>query len=190
MRCTLWLVILLGVASSYGVADSIIPNVTPLPVVSPSLSSSLVHPGQTFSVSINVGGVSNLAGYQFSFSFNPAVVSATGISAGSFLSGGAFAGGAINNAAGTIALTTGSGATVSGSGTLAVIFFTALGPGSSGLNLSNVMLLDASGKPINFAVSNGSITVTPVTAVPEPATLSLLLLGAAPLLIRRLHKRR
>ena len=68
-----------------------------------------------------------------------------------------------------------------------MIFFTALAPGASGLNLSNVALLDASGKPINFSISNGSINVTPVTPVPEPATISLLLLGVAPFAVRRLR---
>lgn len=184
------LVVLLVLTSVFGLADSIIPNVTPLPVISPSLSTAVAHPGTTFSLAINVGGVSNLSGFQFSFSFNPAVISATSITAGSFLSGGTFAGGVIDNTAGMISLTTGNGGTATGSGTLAVIFFTALAPGASGLNLSNVVLLDASGRPINFSISNGSITVTPVTPVPEPATISLLLLGVAPFAVRRLRKRR
>ena len=79
------LVVLLVLTSAYGLADSIIPNVTPLPVISPSLSTAVAHPGTTFSLAINVGGVSNLSGFQFSFSFNPAVISATSIAAGSFL---------------------------------------------------------------------------------------------------------
>jgi len=190
MKRAYGLVVLLILTSVYGLADSIIPNVTPLPVISPSLSTAVAHPGTTFSLSINVGGVSNLSGFQFSFSFNPAVISATSIAAGSFLSGGSFAGGVIDNTTGMISLTTGSGATASGSGTLAVIFFTALAPGASGLNLSNVALLDASGRPINFSISNGTINVTPVTPVPEPATISLLLLGVAPFAVRRLRKRR
>ena len=186
MSRAFWCVILLAFAAVHSSADSITPYVTPLPVVSPSLSTPLVHPGGTFSVSINIAGVTNLAGFQFSFSFNPSVVSATGISAGSMLSGGTFSVGTINNSAGTISLTAGSGGAVSGSGTVAVIFFTALGTGSSGLNLSDVGLLDANGRPINFSVSNGAITVT---TVPEPATMSLFLLGAGPLVARRFRKR-
>ena len=77
---------LLVLTSVYGLADSIIPNVTPLPVISPS-STAVAHPGTTFSLLINVGGVSNLSGFQFSFSFNPSVISATSMIAGLFLSG-------------------------------------------------------------------------------------------------------
>jgi hypothetical protein len=155
------LVVLLVLTSVYGLADSIIPNVTPLPVISPSLSTAVAHPGTTFSLSINVGGVSNLSGFQFSFSFNPSVISATSMIAGSFLSGGTFAGGVIDNTAGTISLTTGTGGTATGSGTLAVIFFTALAPGASGLNLSNVALLDAAASRSTFQSRMDSINVTP-----------------------------
>ena len=185
-------ILLVLVCAATGWADTIHPQVKPMPVISPDLSTSLVMPGTTFSVAIMVGGVSDLSSFQFQFSFNPGVVSVTGISAGTFFPGGSsFSAGAINNATGTIGMTSGlSGTGMSGTGTLAVIYFTALSPGVSGLDLSSVQLLDASGNPINFALANGSVTVTPVTAVPEPTTLCLLLLGAGPVVARHVRKRK
>lgn len=140
-------------------------------------SSSIVVPGQSFSVEIRASAVSDLLAFQFDVGFNPGVLSATFIAEGSFLpSGGAtlFIPGLIDNATGLISftgdtlLTSISG--VTGSGTLARIQFTAAGSSSSPIALSNVVLLDSTLSVIPVSVVNGSTTV-----VPEPASWTLLI---------------
>src|ERR1700722_2203091 len=71
----------------------------------------------------------------------------------------------------------GPGPGANGSGTLAIINFSALMSGNSAINLSNVFLLNASGGNISFSLSNGNVIVGNISAVPEPESLSLLLIG-------------
>jgi hypothetical protein len=74
----------------------------------------------------------------------------------------------------------------SGTGVLAEIEFTALGPGVSPLTFSNVFLnLSDQG----FSITNGQITVTGTRRVPEAATLALLTGGLALFGVRRLTRR-
>ena len=103
----------------------------------------------TFSLDIAVTGVSDLYAFQFDLGFDPTILAVTSETKGSFLpSGGATVfipgtidnvGGAVSNTADTL-LTAIAG--VSGSGTLAVIDFQVLGPGTSAINLFNAQLLE------------------------------------------------
>src|SRR4030095_17141118 len=97
MKCALWIVIVLGFIPVYGLADSVTPHVVPTTVITTDLSTATLNPGGTLAVSIKIGGITNLASFQFSFSFNPSVLSATSVSAGTFFPGGTFSAGTINN---------------------------------------------------------------------------------------------
>ncbi|HYI97503.1 MAG TPA: cohesin domain-containing protein [Bryobacteraceae bacterium] len=142
-------------------------------------ASSTTSVGGAANVAIQVTDVNDLYAYQFDLSFDPTVLSITGVSEGGFLSSGGstfFFPGTIDNALGTLSLTAGalegpvSG--VNGGGILAMVQFTGVGFGTSPVTLSNVVLLDSAGGDIAAAtIQNGSVTV-----VPEP--MSGMLLGA------------
>lgn len=147
-------------------------------------SSQTVNGGKNFSLDVNVD-ITDLYAFQFDLSFNPAVLSAISITEGWFLTSGStyFIPGDIDNTLGTIAFTVDTlvGATsgVTGSGTLASINFTALGPGASPVGLSNIGLLDSSLNDIVAGSTDGTVNVIPGSvSVPEPASLLLLLLGS------------
>ena len=54
-------------------------------IISIEPPSSTVLPGQAFSINVDVSGISDLYAFQFDIGFNPAVISATSITEGSFL---------------------------------------------------------------------------------------------------------
>ena len=107
-------------------------------------------------------------------SFDPAVVAPTGASADGFLGGCCFfailpsdpggAPGIIQFIGDTLA---GPVSGVSGSGSLALVSFTALASGNPGFALSSPFLLNSTGDPIE----------ADLPSVPEPTALSLLTLG-------------
>jgi len=145
-------------------------------------SPTTVLAGQTFTLGVNVTGITDLYAFQFDLAFNPAVISATGISEGPFLPGGGttfFIPGSIDNVTGAITSTAdvviGAVLGVSGNGTLAWIDFQALAVGTSSLDLSNLLFLDSTGSDITVTSQSGSVVVG--TAVPEPSTILLLVGG-------------
>ena len=178
------MLIALGFASP-SVADSVA-------VVSIAPSSSNVNVGDNFTVDVNISNVTDLYGFQFDLSLAPGVLSAISITEGSFLAGGGatfFIPGTIDNTAGVISFTAntllGTVPGVGDSGTLAVLAVDGLSPGTSSIDLSNVLLLDSNLNPINFDLQAGSITVAPVTATPEPSSITLLFAAAGVLIFLR-----
>lgn len=154
-------------------------------------TNTLAGVGGSFSVDINIASITDLYAYQFDLAFDPAIVSATGLTGGLFLSGGTgFVPGIIDNVAGTITFTadslTGPVPGVSGSGTLATIQFSALAPGTSALTLSNLVFLDSLLLDIPIdTTNNGTVDVSGTGAVPEPSQFAPLLLTLLALRIRR-----
>jgi hypothetical protein len=69
--------------------------------------------------------------------------------------------------------------------TLATITFDTIGPGTSLLELTNVVLSDEWGDPLQPDLSNGSITVNPI---PEPTAMLLFCTGLAGLAVLRRKK--
>jgi general secretion pathway protein D len=144
---------------------------------------STVSLGQTFSVTVDITSATNLYAYQFDLGYNPAILSLSTISEGSFLSGAGstfFVGGSIDNTAGLASATADSLLTAisgaAGSGTLVTFDFNAIGTGSSALSLSSLILLDSNLANINGTTQDGSVKVGK-EGVPEPSSIVLLLIG-------------
>lgn len=140
------------------------------PILSVLPPVSAAAPGDTISIDIAVSAIADLAAFQFDFNFAPTVLAGLGVTEGSFLSAGGssfFIHGALDNGAGTISGMAGAivglGPGVSGSGTLVTILLKDVAPGSSLLQLSNVLLLNSAGEQIVAAVQGAAVNT------PEPA---------------------
>ncbi len=124
--------------------------------------------GASFDVAVRVDpGAFGIAGVQFDLSFDPAVLEITGVAQGALLNqdgaGTYFAGGTIDNTAGTLSGVAGAittpGADVNTSGVFAVISFTAKAYGVSNLAFSNAIVGDINADPVSLMVENGSAAV-------------------------------
>jgi|SRR5271166_5540059 len=160
------------VAPTYAAVISVQPSALSVPV------------GQIFSLDIEVSGVSDLYAFQLDVDYTPSVLSAVGVTEGTFLpTAGAtfFVPGTIDNVGGSISFIAdtliGAIAGVSGDGVLAEIEFMAVGPGSSPISISNEILLDSNLNVITDSIVGGSVTVNGSQVVPEPTSLSVLLAG-------------
>ena len=158
-------------------------------VVGPLSSPSV---GDTFTVDVNIVGVTDLYAFQFDLLFNPTLLKAVNINEGAFLPAGGstyFVPGTINYINGTVTGTLdtllGPIQGITGDGTLAMIQFTALAPGVSALSLQNLTLLNSTLSDITpVTVQDGLATINGAATVPEPSTISMVLCAvAAPLLI-------
>lgn len=69
---------------------------------------------------------------------------------------------------------------------LATVTFDTIGTGTSQVQLSLNALGDADGNNLHTDLSNGSVTVAPVSGVPEPSTVGLTGLALVGLLVRRI----
>ena len=153
-------------------------------ILSVQPSTTTANTGELFSVNIDVSGVTDLYAFQFDVTFDPNILGFSSITEGSFLTGGgttSFIPG--TDVDGTLSFTAdtlvGPVTGTSGDGTLATLSFWALSPGSSPIDLSNVILLDSSFADISATTVNGSV------AVPEPGVLLLLATGLGALWIGR-----
>jgi len=140
-----------------------------------------VAPGQTFSANVMADGATDLGAFQFDILYDPAVVNVTAIELGAFLGSTSRTaqplGASIDNAAGTVAFAAfsfGSSAGPEGTGLLATITLTAVGPGTSALNLQNVLVTDTTARVQPTSVSSGRVMVavqtptSPPTVAPSP----------------------
>ena len=124
-----------------------------LPAIAP------VAVGQTFTLNLSAKYVYDLAGWQLDIAFNPAVLKATSVSEGGFLSKGHrspfFQAGEIDNAAGSITGVSGAvigRSGVGGSGTLLSITFEAKAAGQGLLKLSEDRLGASNGNQIHYEI--------------------------------------
>jgi len=152
-------------------------------VVSIEPTSSTISVGGTATVDVDISGVTDLYGYQFDVLFGASTLSATSETEGGFLATGGttfFIPGTIDNVGGSVTATAdtliGAISGVDGSGTLAVLTFTGLAPGTTSIDLENVFLLDSNFNSIDFTTQDASLTVQG-GGVPTPEPSGLLLLG-------------
>lgn len=127
----------------------------------------VVAGGETFSLDVHITNVVDLFAFQFDLVFDPTVLVAVNVIEGAFFvgCGPAFCFFSINNPDGITVTNTlpGPGPGATGSGLLATVDFLAQAPGSSAVELANVLLLDSN--------------LNPISAVPEPSTIVLLSIG-------------
>ncbi|MBC7940634.1 MAG: PEP-CTERM sorting domain-containing protein [Chitinophagaceae bacterium] len=160
-----------GALSSQALAADLGFVVTPSPAVQ----------GSTVAVDVLLTGITDLYGYQFSLTFNPAVVQLTSVTQGAFLlTGGAtFFDDGTTTVPGTVSLVFGAlvGPVpgVSGSGILTRFNFNAITVGNSALNFSDVLLLDSNLGDLPVTLQNSALAVV----VPEPTSMLLFGLGLA-----------
>jgi general secretion pathway protein D len=149
--------------------------VLPAATISIEPDSRTVQAGQSLTFDVAVDSISDLYAFQFDVGFNPALVSAIGVTEGTLFSsnGVAFSPGFIDNTAGTIAFIgdalSGPGPGINGPGTLATIQFKALTPGTGAVKTTNVVLLDSVLGDIPLTTQEGSIAVEE-SSVPEPSS--------------------
>ena len=156
-----------------------------IPTLSLSATPAPATVGSTMDLAVRISDIADLYGYQFTLTFDAALLKANSVAEGAFLgtAGPTFSdGGVIDNATGLISFVfntrLGAGAGASGSGDLAHISLNALSAGSAALTFSDVLFLDSHQNQIAVRADNGSVQV-----VPEPATylmmgVGLLALGA------------
>ncbi len=135
-------------------------------VLTVQVSSGSFSREDSFSVAIDIANVTDMAGFQLGVVFDPAILEASKMEEGSFLSD---SGGTywlepnINNTKGTITgvmgAKTGKGG-VDGGGTLATIVFKAIGTGETSIELCNISLSDSNGRLIPVTAVDGKVTVT------------------------------
>ncbi len=147
--------------------------------------------GDSFAVDVLVQDVNDFAGFQFSFGFDPAILTATAVTSGNIFGLDTFP---IDDTIGanfvsfsetTFAL---SGLDIVGPSLLATISFDAIAAGVSALSLGNVIFSDSSGFNIlPITINEAVATVSAPVGVPEPASLFLLLTGLLLFVAMRRH---
>ncbi|MGC2657073.1 MAG: cohesin domain-containing protein [Bryobacteraceae bacterium] len=150
--------------------------------------------GQSFTLSVEISGASDLYGYQFDLGFDPTVLEATSVTEGAFLAAGGqtiFVPGSIDNTGGSITanadVLNGAVSGVNGNGDLLDVTFKALTAGSSSVQVFNLIALDSLGLGQTETTSSSTVTVS-FSAVPEPRTGLLLVAGVVGLFaFRRLR---
>jgi hypothetical protein len=164
-------------------------------VLTPGIQSSFdVDVGESFLVDVVIEGVeagASLNAFSIDLGFDSALVSATGVADGGFLLAPVFV--LLQDLTAPEVnfqeVTLGPVGAV-GSGTLARVSFEANSAGTLALDLNDVTLSQPFGVAISdFSVNDGGIRVMPAaTAVPEPGTEILLMLGVLGLAGRKYRR--
>ncbi|MCW3983827.1 MAG: cohesin domain-containing protein [Candidatus Bathyarchaeota archaeon] len=134
-------------------------------------SGTLLPVGSTFTVSGTITGASDIWQWVFTnVNWNPAVLSLTSVSEGSFLNAGGatfYAAAPADNVHGKlpeVSSTRMSATTASGSGTLVTLTFQVIGYGSSAITVESATYSDTSANPVAIQVAG-----TTYTGLPPPS---------------------
>jgi hypothetical protein len=156
------LILCLLLLSSYAATDVTLS-------IDPTESTAGV--GETFTIEVEVSGVSELYGWQLELSFNQAILRPVEVIEGDFLKSKGqtlllgennFVDGKI----GPVGCSLLGAESSSGSGVLMFVSFEVVGEGSSTLKLENTMLLDPAGKAIEHSTTPGFFSTAAVQGIP------------------------
>ncbi len=176
----------------FAIPASADPTIAVLPQV------TLTSTGQAFIVSISALNITDLGYFQLDVGFDPTLMEAVFVAEDVFLPDWAanldppgstfWDPGTIDNTGGTISFIyegiLGSyppGSMATGSGSLLLIQFKALSPGTGYVNVLNGQFLDSNLDPITVSLASGEVDIARSSAVPEPSSLLLLACGLMPL---------
>jgi hypothetical protein len=174
----LWLVTLLIATWVYAapVTPAQLPRLAAVagPMIRFDPSSSVVSPGAVFVVEVKVEDVVDLGGYDFTVTFNSAVVHVQNVTLGSFLGSTgrtvAALGPNIDNAAGSFTFggfSFGAIAGPNGTGTVAQVTLQAMAAGSSALTFTTAQLTNTQATVLGpLTKTPGSVTVSGPTTTP------------------------
>jgi hypothetical protein len=144
-------------------------------------SSSTVEPGAIFVVDVVVDNVVDLGGFDFTVTFDPAVVHVQSVTLGSFLGStgrsAAPLGPNMDNAAGKFTFggfSFGTALGPNGTGTVAHVTLQAMASGSSSLTFTKAQFTDTQAPPgvVLPTTTPGSVTVSGATATHTPTTVA------------------
>ena len=175
MSIVLWLVALLLATGVHAAPATVARAAAVDPVIRFSPSSTTVDPAATFVLDVIVDNVVDLGGFEFTVSFNPAVVQVQGVTLGSFLgSTGRSAtplGPNMNNGSGLFTFggfSFGAAGGPGGSGTIAQITLQAVGAGgSTALTFTEAQLTNtAASLLLPLTMTPGAVTVSGPTPTP------------------------
>lgn len=146
------------------------------PVIRLDPPSTTADAGDVFVVNVVVDNVADLGGYDFTVTFNSAVVHVQSVTLGPFLGSTGRTVGAlgphIDNAAGSFTFggySFGAAAGPNGTGTVAQVTLRAMWGGSSALTFSGVQLTDTQATVLGpLTITPGSVTVVGPTPTPTP----------------------
>lgn len=167
--------VLFGAGAMCAQATTIAVDMVPGGAVDPLL---MVAPGTSFDLNVVVENAADLAGFQFDLGFDLAVLDATSVTSGGFFGAATFdlVNAIVGNTVSFGETTVDPGITGAGPSVLVTIHFNVIGEGASALSLSNLILSDSAGDPINADQLDGTlVSRKPVLGVsaPEPALLVL-----------------
>jgi hypothetical protein len=188
MKC--WIAVVIAMMLPIPVAGVPMVSIDMDPTLAGVQTAVTVDLGDSFSVDVVAEGIlpsSPLNAFEFDLLYGGAILGATLLADGGFLLPPSLV---IQSELGPpevgFAALTLAPIGASGSGVLASISFIALGLGSIALTLNDVLLSAPFGLEIAGVVLNGaSVRVQGASPVPEPALLSLLLVGVAAYGMRR-----
>lgn len=184
---------LLALAASSLFASQVLA--TPIVRVSPSTTTLAL--GQAFQVSLIGEDFIDLYAYNFTLNFDPARIQAVSVDEGFLLASAGttfFIPGVIDNVIGSISFTgntlIGAIPGANGNGTLAIMGFEAIAEGSSPLSLADLLFLDSGLADLVTTPQESIVTVIADSGspIPEPATLSLVLMGIGTYVFLRQRK--
>ena len=159
-------------AMSYGQA---VVSVEPAEVASPAA-------GEELTVSINIAGGADVAGFQVTVNFDAAALTYEAGAVGDYLPAGAFPIITPDDGSVTIAATAIGAAAAAADGTLATVTFTVVEAKASAITLTDILLSDAAANSLDVTSMDGAVTVTAAEGEAPVDEIRVLTLSELPLM--------